>query len=397
MTNFKFIQIKFIDPTEIRKAGLETPSYDFDSISGAKATRWDKILIKLRGNSVLTQSELRVGLLNADRFEVKDFRAFCQTFEDSIRDETVLRILPIFANTLSPMRTISLLLRLGRVDWNLESNFPPVVNKFSEHFKNGGELLELAIESLSDPSSFEGFFQDISHSRESSGMTIAQNDIFDRICDSDVAGKLILTSNGWLSEVTLQTSFDRKKKIGLLDKCVASYISLNTSQWRTNLLRKCDRLSELCTWCASEFGDVDLKVYAPSISSVLSELHKLKGVLASLSEAAQDRGKYWERKIPDSSGVEVRLFGRALVGLAVTFGNFTVVEFGPSGNSALVYERTIFEKLVRNSSSWRDMGRNINLPGYSSRPDGSVWHIGSWENNFDGMIAHLKKMSRGRM
>jgi hypothetical protein len=83
-----------------------------------------------------------------------------------------------------------------------------------------------------------------------------------------------------------------------------------------------------------------------------------------------------------------------LIGVALYFGEYVLVEFGPIGNSAYIYRADVFQSKILNQPSWQSrelVDRNITLQG--SRP-GSLWHVAGWMNTADRFLMQIVKRPR---
>lgn len=174
-----------------------------------------------------------------------------------------------------------------------------------------------------------------------------------------------------------------------LEEIAAFYIK-NDNGWSSKLLNKARSVGAIIYWAIG--CGVPLSIKLKNIHQLIAAYKELENSLRDLDQKVPERGEYWRRKIDLASRVIPRRFdGGMLIGVALYFGEYVLVEFGPIGNSAYIYRADVFQSKILNQPSWQSrelVDRNITLQG--SRP-GSLWHVAGWMNTADRFLMQIVK------
>ncbi len=395
LINFKIFNL--IQPLEIRRETRSIPVFLEQSLHVINPLKWSKILIKLKKQERLTQAELSICLFNLDKINLPIFSSFENQFQERMGISTISNSCRRLSETLSPIDTIRFILSKEDPHWRLEELLPEGLLKYRNELATG-DIESLVSLTLTNGSGIRELVESLSPAASPKSLSTGQQTIVRLACQSPYNFVMIDRDQSELVELVEDLSDSDVEKIGLIDNCVQKYIEKHEN-WRTKLLKVNSPLVEICRHVKKTYTPRISKEFhevAYSISVVIKAIHELERVIDKLAEISPDRGEYWRNKIVESDEVRTKSLSNGVVGLAVTFGDYAVVEFGPTGNAAYIYKRDQFAEFIAKRSDWKDKEMTVSLPGYT-RDDGTLFHNAyGWVNTFDALVQHLKKLRKDK-
>ena len=393
MRAFKFHKLRLIEPENISQSCKQVPTFEVEDLTGYRSQqRWQRMIEKLRKEEPLFLFELRMAIFNIEKLENFEYQQLKKVFHRTATDDLIERIIDLVSKILTPVRLIKFVIEMENPSWNLSEKIPVGLLEFKDRFLNHDDFTVIIHKIQLEHHSLKDFL----HKMKPVGVignTDGQKYILETLTSAKDIGRWIDTDGYWIKEFIDACQFKPELNLSIIEAFVRSYISKEDKAWVTKLLSPNNELVKICTEINNEkpLGQfTDLSKQAPSVFTVLEEVRKLRAVIGKLAEASPERGRYWESKITQSSGVTTKSFSSGLVGLAVTFGEYVFVDFGPTGNPAIVYPKDVFERSIRDSSSWKDISKNKRFPGFATRDDGTLWHTSNWEKKFDLLIKRIK-------
>lgn len=393
MPLINFRTFSWVQPSQIQKEVRSIPVFYGQNLDASNTSRWNRILIKLKSQNQLTQIELSTCLFNLDKIDSSVFHLFESQFCKRISITTISSLCRRLSETLSPIDTIRFILAKEDPYWKLEELLPKGLLKHRNELAIG-DIKSLVSLTLTNGSGIRELVEDLSPPLSSQGLSIGQQTIVKFACESPYSFIMIDQDQSWLVESVEKLDGSDVEKVKLIDNCVQKYIEKH-KKWRTTLLKTDDPLANLCDSVQKTYAshiNEEFRKIAYWISLVIEEIHKLKRTIESLAKISPDRGEYWQNKIVESDGVHIKSLLNGVVGLAVTFGDYMIVEFAPTGNAAYIYKKDQFEEFIAKRSDWKDKEMTVTFPGYT-RDNGTLVHNAhGWTGTFDALVQHLKKL-----
>lgn len=172
------------------------------------------------------------------------------------------------------------------------------------------------------------------------------------------------------------------------EETASMYLQLDPS-YSTKLVSTERSIGYMLAWVKQ--NELVIGLEFPSLLKLRKEQLDLNKAIKTLSQKDYSRGEYWQSQISRADRVVVNTFKFGqLVGVAMWYGDYVIAEFGPTGNAAHIYERTVFEEEVLHTDDWKQSSLVVEDIQLSERvPPGMVYHHKGWQERVSQLLDRL--------
>ena len=383
-----FPPFTIVAPFFLQKASDEVSVY-LSSENIVDTGRWRRLLNKLGKAEPLTQLE-KVQLINnylsiPEELKSQFMRAFMDGLDKDTLDLASRRVMSL----LAPSETIMLLSDSLILERFGHAHLPPGVYEARELISNG-DAEAIWVNSIIDVSFQIGTF-------------LCRFAVLDGVKKQLSQGqkrlaKLAISSPNLSSLIKDQYPdiLDTLAKMGgsdddslkLIDRMLHNYFSFDQA-WSTKVLDNEYFLRHMVTHVDYSYPSIGKRLNQyKNISLLKNKIVEIANAIELLNKAEPDRGNFWKNYLSQCQYVEAKRIDSSVVGTAFAFSTFVIVDYGPKGNAALLYDRKTFEESIRSSSHrWRDEALLKSYPPYTN--DGRLIHRSNWQREFNHLIVFL--------
>lgn len=385
MSDPRFPKLEFKRPQKLIGASTSIVDYDLDPIPGREAHLWDRLLWALQKGLPLNNSQILAGMLSFQKIPTTLQQGFVTKARFGMSKKVFDRASQHAFSDLADWILIGLLFDVGEKLCEESEKVPLTVKTLQ---KKAGKLSTDALIDLilSSPSPLRL----ISESKVADGTSLfsnGQRSIIDSLLVRKRTNKLFIRGQAEELIALLWNGFgDVLSFATRMEKILANYIGENPA-WKTELLSETQPVGVFIRWFEKQSGDVQSRMLQfKTIQEIRAELELFKRVLDELEKKSPGRASFWRERLENSLFVYTKSF-RGKVGVAFRFGKSVIVEFGPEGNAAYVYDAEVFETKIRSTNEWRrpEFGRTIS--GFTdSTYQGSIRHTEGWQAKMNILI-----------
>lgn len=382
---FSLIEFR-VQPTRLKEAReiVFTKFEKFVNGNESLDQKWPRIYLKIQQRGKLRLRELKFSIFKTDVLNEEECKFLLETVLRDFKDPSIIsNLFSNVVNLMRPWKSLKLALDLDR---ELSSKIKNI--EFFFKFKN----LIQSSNSIEDFTS--QYFREV--------RSVIELKEFMRT--SEIVNKLTLSYTRentfdeiFLSETNELLDFLYEKInadgfLHLIDRYVGNFI-LQNSNWSSQLLDKNYPLNKLIVFVVNK--KIPFSNYGERLKNVYDKYVLSLDFINELRALSKERADYWEYKIKNFDGVDIRRFGNSKFGMAMYLKNYVVVEFAPLGNALYFYKKNIFSEKVRDSSNWsnKDLaGIDIGQGSFSLNKElrdlrnGNFTHSKNWMSRMDKIL-----------
>ncbi len=351
----------------------------------SQTPRWQRLLDKIRKGDKLTAFEKIQMANNCGSIPTEMQEAFGILFRNDLNEETLTSASLAAATMLAPSESIQLLTHLDIVRQLGEKHLPSGV--FAAKAALGRDPDEAT---WLDSKIREGvLISDVLKSFELTGLgtlSPGQKRIARKLITSPSLHSIVNKEFNVIMNLLVALRSDGNDALALVDEMLAHYFIADPA-WTTKVLEEKFFLAIILSKLPVLSSENSRVHQYRNIELLRKKAHEITDALKMLNDAEPERGDFWRKYISFCHYVEPKRIDKTTVATAFAFPAFVVVDYGPKGSAALLYERKTFEASVRETKRWRDLDFVKSFPPYTN--DGRLVHGNNWQRQFNDMIVFL--------
>lgn len=347
--------------------------------------RWDRLLEKIRHGASISDFE-KIQLANNCAFIPEELR---EQFGKIFRNELSVDVLDSSSSSaallLGPHELITLLTHSEVIAKHGRKHLPNGVFLAGESLGNEAKekiwLNSKLLERPSLPDLIKLFAR-----LDTTSLSTGQRRLARSLIAAPNLHLVIHKEFGFIIELLGSLKIDGTDPLALVDEMLGHYFVADES-WSTKVLDEKFFLAALIGKLSNIAPKNSRLDQHRNIELLRKKILEINNALKMLNDAEPERGNFWKTYISLCQYVEPKRIDAATVATAFVFPTFVIVDYGPTGSAALLYERTTFEEKVRATKRWRDMEFVRPLAPYTN--DGRLVHSSGWQRKFNDLIVML--------
>jgi hypothetical protein len=374
-----------VPPTTLILA-IESLSSFHSGAGLVNTSRWERLLKKVETGERLRDIEKIQMANNCGSIPLQLRVPFGDLFRKDLTDEVLIASSAGLASILSPHETVELLTHPKLLLEHGADHLPSGAIEGRAALGKESEEAKWLDARIQEGISFASLISSFSFSGDINNLTPGQR----RLCRLTFASShLHLVVNGEFPAifgVLRQLHSNGTDALALIDQILGNYFMADQA-WTTKVLDSKYFLSSIIGKIPELTGESTRLNQYKNIELLRRKISEISDALKMLNDAEPERGDFWRKYISLCHYVEPKRIDSITVATAFAFPTFVVVDYGPKGSAALLYERKTFEAKVRATRRWRDLEFVRPLAPYTN--DGRLIHGANWQRQFNEMIVML--------
>ena len=375
-----------IQPTHLSKA-LESLSAYTPKTVEITGSRWKRLMEKVEASQPLTGAEKVQIMCNISSVDPNLLVSFRKLLKVNLNEVVLNRCSLSPSIRLGPPEALQILRDDELVTLFGRAHLPEGV--FDASIELGSPSLEAVWlqKILEKKIDLQSFLRAFSITDASSVMTVGQRRLARGLIESaDLHFVLDRQFNSileWLFELNTEPG----SALPLVNSLLGNYF-ISDPLWSTKVLETNYFLHKtLQNLPKLSIGHVETAGRNRNVEMLREKFQEISNALKLLNEAEPDRGTFWKQYVSRCHAIVPKKIDHWVVGTAFIFPTFVIVDYGPKGSAALLYDRAVFEKNVMHTPRWRDLSFVKKFPPYTN--DGRLEHHFGWQTKFNQLIVLL--------
>jgi hypothetical protein len=375
-----------IVPLHLARALESLSSYAPKTVE-LSSNRWKRMIEKLGLSEPLTGSEKVQIMCNIGSVPPNLLDSFVRLFMLNLNENVLNRCSLSPANRLEPTAALQILKEKTLVSLFGQAHLPLGVFEASNGLGSPEAEASWLTEALKQSPNLKAFLQKFAPIDSGPTMSAGQRRLARGLIESTglppILDRQFETIQAWLFELNTEPGL----ALFLVNELLGNYFGSDPT-WSTKVLEPNYFLHKILIQLPKlSVGHAPALGKNRNVELLKEKFQEISNALKLLNEAEPDRGTFWKQYISRCHAIVPKKIDHWVVGTAFIFPTFVIVDYGPKGSAALLYDREIFEKNVMRTPRWRDLAFVKKFPPYTN--DGRLEHHSGWQRKFNELIVLL--------